>query len=97
MIVLTLHLRTEKVLVITQDGRTIVVRPSSSSPQLHTDEMEDVQGSLEGFDQTTNVILSDSTERVYSMDEGVEEVPLGLYVVRGDNIVRCSRPVCRGG
>lgn len=40
-----------------------------------------------GFDQTTNVILSDSTERVYSMEEGVEEVPLGLYIVRGDNIV----------
>lgn len=57
----------KQVLVITQDGRTIV-------------------GELKGFDQTTNVILSNSTERVYSLDEGVEEVPLGLYVVRGDNI-----------
>ncbi|KAK4048037.1 U6 snRNA-associated Sm-like protein LSm8 [Microbotryomycetes sp. JL201] len=45
-----------------------------------------MQGELKGFDQTTNVILSGSTERVYSMDEGVEEVDLGLYLVRGDNI-----------
>lgn len=58
----------EQVLIITQDGRTIV-------------------GELKGFDQTTNVILSHSVERVYSLDEGVKEDELGLYVVRGDNIV----------
>ncbi|CEQ42447.1 SPOSA6832_04251, partial [Sporobolomyces salmonicolor] len=57
----------QRVLVITQDGRTIV-------------------GELQGFDQTTNVILASSTERVYSLEEGVEEVPLGVYIVRGDNI-----------
>ncbi|KAL8278367.1 hypothetical protein RQP46_009259 [Phenoliferia psychrophenolica] len=57
----------KQVLIITQDGRTIV-------------------GELKGFDQTTNVILSHSVERVYSMDEGVREDELGLYVVRGDNI-----------
>ncbi|GAA5930224.1 hypothetical protein JCM1841_000608 [Sporobolomyces salmonicolor] len=57
----------KRVLVITQDGRTIV-------------------GELQGFDQTTNVILASSTERVYSLEEGVEEVPLGVYIVRGDNI-----------
>lgn len=49
------------------------------------------QGELTGFDQTINVILSASVERVYSLDEPVEEVPLGLYIVRGDNIV--SDPV----
>ncbi|KAM0747481.1 LSM-domain-containing protein [Meredithblackwellia eburnea MCA 4105] len=57
----------KQVLVITQDGRTIL-------------------GELKGFDQTTNVILSKSVERVYSLDEGVREEELGLYVVRGDNI-----------
>jgi len=56
-----------KVLVITQDGRTIV-------------------GELRGFDQTTNIILSGAVERVYSMEDGVEEVQMGLYIVRGDNI-----------
>lgn len=39
---------------------------------------------LAGYDQKSNVVLSDSKERVYSMDEGVEEVPLGLYLVKGD-------------
>jgi U6 snRNA-associated Sm-like protein LSm8 len=42
------------------------------------------QGVLVGFDQRSNVVLSDSKERIYSIDEGVEEVPLGLYLVKGD-------------
>ncbi|GAA6021075.1 hypothetical protein JCM11491_004407 [Sporobolomyces phaffii] len=59
----------KRVLVVTQDGRTIV-------------------GDLKGFDQTTNVILSGAIERVFSSDadEGTEEVPLGVYIIRGDNI-----------
>lgn len=36
------------------------------------------------MDAKSNIILSDSTERVYSPDEGVEEVPLGLYLIKGD-------------
>lgn len=39
---------------------------------------------MAGFDQRSNVVLSDSKERIYSMEEGVEEVPLGLYLVKGD-------------
>jgi U6 snRNA-associated Sm-like protein LSm8 len=39
---------------------------------------------LAGYDQKSNVVLSDSKERIYSLDEGVEEVPLGLYLVKGD-------------
>ncbi|EDR08180.1 uncharacterized protein LACBIDRAFT_297547 [Laccaria bicolor S238N-H82] len=46
-----------------------------------------IVGVLAGFDQKSNVVLSDSKERVYSMDEGVEEIPLGLYLVKGDMIV----------
>lgn len=73
--------------VITNDGRNIV-------------------GVLRGFDTTTNLILDDCHERVYSskarrpprhrrlgracslppLQAGVEQVALGLYVVRGDNI-----------
>ncbi|TEB19159.1 Sm-like ribonucleo protein [Coprinellus micaceus] len=44
-------------------------------------------GILAGFDQKSNVVLSASKERVYSMDEGVEEIPLGLYLVKGDMII----------
>ena len=41
---------------------------------------------MAGFDQKSNVVLSDSKERVYSPDEGVEEIPLGLYLVKGDQM-----------
>ncbi|KAJ7185640.1 hypothetical protein C8R46DRAFT_383874 [Mycena filopes] len=46
-----------------------------------------IVGVMVGFDQKSNVVLSDSKERVYSMDAGVEEMPLGLYLVKGDMIV----------
>lgn len=45
-----------------------------------------IVGKLVGFDQVQNLILDAAVERVYSEDEDVEEVPLGLYVIRGDNI-----------
>ena len=45
-----------------------------------------VQGTLKGFDQSLNVILQHSTERVFSSTQGVEEVELGTYIVRGDNM-----------
>ncbi|WVN85804.1 uncharacterized protein L203_100955 [Cryptococcus depauperatus CBS 7841] len=39
-----------------------------------------------GYDQRTNLILADSVEREYSAEQGVEMVPLGLYVIKGDNV-----------
>ena len=43
---------------------------------------------MRGFDQQTNVVLASCHERVYSGDAetGVELIPLGLYVIRGDNV-----------
>ncbi|KAF8887604.1 hypothetical protein BD779DRAFT_1527165 [Infundibulicybe gibba] len=46
-----------------------------------------IVGNMAGHDQKSNVVLSDSKERVYSIDDGVEEIPLGLYLVKGDMIV----------
>uniref|UniRef100_A0A4W3I451 U6 snRNA-associated Sm-like protein LSm8 n=1 Tax=Callorhinchus milii TaxID=7868 RepID=A0A4W3I451_CALMI len=43
-------------------------------------------GTLKGFDQTINLILDESHERVFSSQQGVEQVVLGLYIVRGDNV-----------
>ena len=45
-----------------------------------------IVGTLKGFDQTTNLILQETHERVFSSSAGVELVPLGLYIVRGDNV-----------
>lgn len=44
------------------------------------------KGVMAGYDQKSNVVLSDTKERVYSMEEGVEEIPLGLYLVKGDQM-----------
>ena len=45
-----------------------------------------IVGTLKGFDNVTNAILEGCEERIFATDEGVERVPLGLYLVRGDNI-----------
>ena len=73
---------TEEVAVITCDGRII-------------------NGTLTGYDQLQNLILKNANERVYPMLENqdddeqegnqiVEQVPLGLYVIRGDNVAIIS-------
>jgi len=51
-----------------------------------TADGRNIVGTLKGFDQAINVILDDSHERVYSNSQGVEQVVLGLYIIRGDNI-----------
>ncbi|WVQ78748.1 hypothetical protein IAT38_000835 [Cryptococcus sp. DSM 104549] len=46
-----------------------------------------IVGKLKGYDPRTNLILADCVEREYSPETGVEMVPLGLYVIKGDNVV----------
>ncbi|XP_070225434.1 LSM8 homolog, U6 small nuclear RNA associated isoform X5 [Bos mutus] len=50
-----------------------------------------IVGTLKGFDQTINLILDESHERVFSSSQGVEQVVLGLYIVRGDNVESKAR------
>ncbi|OTF75872.1 Lsm1-like protein [Euroglyphus maynei] len=45
-----------------------------------------IVGTLKGFDQTINIIMEECHERVYSVSAGVEQVFLGLYIIRGDNV-----------
>ncbi|KAL2883785.1 hypothetical protein SGCOL_000933 [Colletotrichum sp. CLE4] len=68
--ILTILPQTEKVLIVTSDSRILV-------------------GTLEAADQSTNLVLSSAQERVIQTPESGEpsvEVPLGLYLVRGDNV-----------
>ncbi|KAG8459694.1 hypothetical protein KFE25_003146 [Diacronema lutheri] len=51
-----------------------------------TNDGRHLLGVLKGYDQKTNVVLDESHERVFAADAPVEQVPLGLYLVRGDNI-----------
>lgn len=50
-----------------------------------TNDGRHVIGTLRGVDPVTNIVLSGCKERVYSEDDGVQEVDLGLYILRGDN------------
>ena len=43
-----------------------------------TGDGRNIVGRLKGFDQTINVVIEESTERVYSPSEGVEQVSLPL-------------------
>jgi len=45
-----------------------------------------LQGILAGWDQKSNIVLSDCIERRFSMEDGVEETSLGLYLVKGDQM-----------
>ncbi|GKY93850.1 hypothetical protein MPSEU_000351900 [Mayamaea pseudoterrestris] len=51
-----------------------------------TSDARVIVGTFVGHDQVQNLIMNDAHERVYSEDEDVEVVPLGLYVIRGDNV-----------
>lgn len=51
-----------------------------------TSDGRNIVGTLKGFDQTVNLILDESHERVYSSSMGVEQIVLGLYIIRGDNV-----------
>jgi U6 snRNA-associated Sm-like protein LSm8 len=51
-------------------------------------------GTLFSCDGSMNLVLQDAIERIIRpRDEGVpsEEVPLGLYIVRGDSVAVCGR------
>ncbi len=50
-----------------------------------------LKGVLRGIDQFANVVVEDSHERVYG-PQGVEQVVLGLYIIRGDNMLRIPPP-----
>mmetsp|Transcript_28388 Transcript_28388/g.70290 ORF Transcript_28388/g.70290 Transcript_28388/m.70290 type:complete len:100 (+) Transcript_28388:24-323(+) len=51
-----------------------------------TNDGRTIVGTLKGLDQKLNVILEECHERIFSKEAGVEQVTLGLYIVRGDNI-----------
>ncbi|KAF2750393.1 Sm-like ribonucleoprotein [Sporormia fimetaria CBS 119925] len=65
----------KKVSVLTTDGRTMV-------------------GMLLSCDNSMNLVLTDAVERIIRPhDEEIpsEEVPLGVYIIRGDNVAVCGR------
>jgi U6 snRNA-associated Sm-like protein LSm8 len=47
-------------------------------------------GILKSLDQSMNIILNNCYEKIYSLDEGVSFQKIGLYMIRGDNIMIVS-------
>ena len=45
-----------------------------------------IVGTMRSFDQFANIVLEGAFERVV-VDKAFADVPLGLYVIRGDNVV----------
>ncbi|GMH60007.1 hypothetical protein TrRE_jg7758 [Triparma retinervis] len=43
-------------------------------------------GILSGYDQVQNLVLTSCHERLYTLHSPCELVPLGAYIVRGDNL-----------
>jgi U6 snRNA-associated Sm-like protein LSm8 len=58
-----------------------------------TSDGRTLTGNLLGHDQTTNLILSSTVERIFSppdSDDPTTEVEHGLYLIRGDNVAICG-------
>merc|ERR1712130_321839 len=53
--------------------------------EIITNDGRVVVGILKGLDQVVNVVLANTEERVFTA-EGVDRQPLGLYLIRGDNV-----------
>lgn len=65
---------TERVLILTVDGRTLL-------------------GNLLSTDQLTNLVLTNTVERIIRTpedDEPSSQIEHGLYLIRGDNVVMCG-------
>jgi U6 snRNA-associated Sm-like protein LSm8 len=51
-------------------------------------------GTLLSHDQATNLVLNDTVERIIRSHDDPEpstEVPMGLYIIRGDTVAVCGR------
>ena len=45
-----------------------------------------ILGTLRSFDQFANIVLQDAVERII-VGSSYSDIPLGLYIVRGENVV----------
>ncbi|KAL0639358.1 U4/U6-U5 snRNP complex subunit LSM8 [Maublancomyces gigas] len=60
-----------------------------------TSDGRTLTGKLLGHDQTTNLILSETIERIFTSasagpDDPTQQVEHGLYLIRGDNVAVCG-------
>lgn len=70
------HLSAVASLVESLDARLLVALRDGSN----------IIGTLRSFDQFANIVLEDAVERVV-VGRNYSDIPLGLYIVRGENVV----------
>ncbi|KAL0482856.1 U6 snRNA-associated Sm-like protein LSm8 [Acrasis kona] len=52
-----------------------------------TSDGRNMMGILQGFDQTSNIILTQCTQNVYIPGQReLEQIPLGSYIIRGTSV-----------
>mmetsp|Transcript_21282 Transcript_21282/g.59160 ORF Transcript_21282/g.59160 Transcript_21282/m.59160 type:complete len:99 (-) Transcript_21282:384-680(-) len=67
-------------------GDTSLANLVDTTISVITNDGRNIIGILRGYDQTNNLIIDECHERVYSTKVGVEQLVLGLYIIRGDNV-----------
>ena len=72
----TLHLSAVASLVENLDKRLLVALRDGSN----------IIGTLRSFDQFANIVLESAVERII-VGKMFSDIPLGLYIVRGENVV----------
>jgi U6 snRNA-associated Sm-like protein LSm8 len=55
-----------------------------------TTEGKVYKGRLKSFDQSMNIVLSECVEKVYSLEIGIQNLSMGLYMIRGDTVAIVS-------
>lgn len=67
--------------------------------QVHiiTADGRNIIGKLSGYDQLQNLILSAASEHVFSPSAKPDVVPLGLYMIRGDNVAAVGLHIVEEG
>lgn len=80
--------------VLTADGRHLTVHTSIIYVNTAYNVLTGLlQGKLQGCDQTTNLILSSTIERLFEPLHSLkptQSVSHGLYIIRGDNVAVCG-------
>ena len=76
----------KRVKIITNDGRVFIGKHISTLIKNSIDSFIKI-GYLRGLDQMLNVVLSDCEERIFSVADPVQTVKIGLYLIRGENIM----------
>lgn len=67
-------------------GQTLAELWNDMTVTVITNDGKVIVGTMKGLDKTSNIILDDSHERVFSIDSGVEKHHHGLIILRGENV-----------